>query len=185
MTKETKKLIRRAAGRDPDAFTLLAQPMTNSMYRTAYAILQNDADALDAIQTTMLVMWEKLPSLKKPEYFRTWSTRILINCSLDIRDARGMEVPLESMEEPAEEDHYNMEWKEVLSVLGEKYRTIMELYYGQGYRISEIAKLLDIPESTVRTRLQRGRARMKRYYEKENAQESRTGKTGYIHECKA
>lgn len=166
MDRKTRKLLTRAAGRDPDAFSELVQLQMKNMYRTAYAILLNDADALDAIQDTILAMWTKLPDLKNPDYFRTWYTRILVNRCIDIRNSRKREVPLEEWEKPAREDHYSLEWKEALSAAGEKYRTVMELYYGQGYRTSEIAKILGLSESTVRTRLQRGREHMRRYYEK-------------------
>lgn len=165
MDRKSKKLLMRAAGHDPDAFSELIRIQMKNMYRTAYAILSNDADALDAIQDTVLVMWEKLSELKNPKYFRTWYTRILINRCFDIRASSRMEVPLEEWEEPSKEDHYRLEWEEVLRATGEKYRIVMELYYGQGYRTSEIAKMLGVSESTVRTQLQRGRERIKRYYE--------------------
>ncbi len=171
MHKVDKELILRAAGRDPDAFSELVQLQMKNMYRTAYAILMNDADAKDAVQDTAMTMWEKLPALRKPESFRTWCTRILVNCCFDIRKHRDTEVPLEEWEEPVSEDDYTLEWKEALLALGEKYRIPMELYYGQGYRISEIAELMDIPASTVRTRLSRGRECMKRYYANESGRE--------------
>ena len=69
MHKVDKELILRAAGRDPDAFSELVQLQMKNMYRTAYAILMNDADAKDAVQDTAMTMWEKLPALRKPESF--------------------------------------------------------------------------------------------------------------------
>lgn len=165
MDRKTRKLLMKAAGHDPDAFSELIRLQMKNMYRTAYAILLNDADALDAIQDTVLVMWGKLSELKNPEYFRTWYTRILINKCFDIRTSHKTEVPLEEWEEPAKEDHYRLEWEEALKAAGGKYSIVMELYYGQGYRTSEIAIMLGISDSTVRTQLQRGRERIKRYYE--------------------
>lgn len=55
------------------------------MYRTAIAILMNDADAADAIQDTILSCWEKLDTLREPRYFKTWLTRILIHKCYDIK----------------------------------------------------------------------------------------------------
>lgn len=69
MDKSTRKLLQKAIKRDPDAFTELMQLQMEEMYRTAYAILSNDADAADAIQDTLLVLWEKMGTLKKPNSF--------------------------------------------------------------------------------------------------------------------
>ena len=165
MDKSTKKLLQKAIGRDPDAFTELMQLQMEGMYRTAYAILLNDADAADAIQETLLTLWEKMGTLKKPEFFRTWYTRILMNRCFDLRRKRVTVIPLEEWDEPTVEDDYNIEWREALQGIDEKYRIVLELFYGQGYRTSEIAGMLDIPDSTVRTRLARGREQMKRYYQ--------------------
>ena len=59
---------------------------------------------------------------------------------------------------------YNLELKEALAALDEKYRIIMILFYSEGYRIREISDILKIPESTVKTRLQRGREKLEVYY---------------------
>jgi len=55
----------------------------------------------------------------------------------------------------------------MLSVLDEKYRLPMMLFYGQGYPTAEIAELLCLPKSTVQTRLARGRQKLAAYYESE------------------
>lgn len=49
------------------------------MYKVAKAILKNDDDVADAMQETILTCWEKIDSLKKEDYFKTWMIRILIN----------------------------------------------------------------------------------------------------------
>ena len=84
--------------------SLEKQLQMKRMYRTAYAILLNDADAADAIQ-------EELPKLQHIEYFQMWYSRILINRCCDIRKRRNKEIPLESGFEPAAEGHYSLEWK--------------------------------------------------------------------------
>ena len=58
----------------------------------------------------------------------------------------------------------NLEWKEALRGLDEKYRLIVVLFYAEGLRTAEIGKLLQLPDSTVRTRLARGREQMAKYY---------------------
>ena len=54
---EIEQLVRRAKKRDPDAFTELMQLHEKDMYRTASAILAQDADIADAIQETILTCW--------------------------------------------------------------------------------------------------------------------------------
>ncbi len=162
---DTKELVRKAKKRDADAFTELMQMHMKDMYRVAVAILMNDEDAADAIQDTILVCWEKLSLLKKEEYFKTWMTRVLIHKCYDIREKQKQVVTLEEWEEPSKEDAYNVEFKEALDQLKEKYRVIMILYYCLGYRIEEIAVMLELPQNTVKTRLSRGRKQLEDYYD--------------------
>lgn len=165
-SEETENMVKKARQKDPDAFTELMQFYLKDMYRVAIAILLNDEDAADAIQDTILVCWEKINTIKKPQYFKTWMTRILINHCYKIRNCAKMAGTLGEYEEPAVYDQYNLELKEALASLDEKYRIVMTLFYSEGYRINEIAEMLNIPKSTVQTRLHRGRKKLARdYYE--------------------
>lgn len=168
---KTEYLVKKAKRQDPDAFTQLMQLYMKDMYRVALAILMNDEDAADAIQDTILTCWEKIHSLKHISYFHTWMIRILINKCYVIRERNKRFTNLEEYEEPVQEDHYNLELKEALSTLNEKYRIIMTLFYSEGYRISEIAEILKLPKSTVKTRLQRGREKLAKYFYGESRKE--------------
>lgn len=165
---EIEQLVRRAKKRDPDAFTELMQLHEKDMYRTASAILAQDADIADAIQETILTCWEKIDTLQKNRYFKTWMVRILINKCKDILRSGRRVVCVEEFPEREEkntvETEANLEWKEALRGLDEKYRLIVVLFYAEGLRTAEIGKLLKLPDSTVRTRLARGREQMARYY---------------------
>lgn len=162
---ETEDLIEQAKRQDADAFTELMQLHMKDMYRVAYSILMNDEDAADAIQETILTCWEKLSSLRQTKYFKTWMTRILINHCYDIRRKSAPLTNLSEWEEPSAPDRYNIEWKEALSSVNEKYRTVLILFYSEGYRINEISKMLNTPASTIRTQLARGREQLARYYD--------------------
>lgn len=151
-TLEIRRLVVKAKRHDPDAFTMLMQYFAKDMYRTAIAILLNDEDAADAIQDTILACWEKIDTLREERYFKTWMTRILINKCYDIRKQRVDKVSIEECEELVASEHdSNRELKEILSQMQERYRLPMMLFYGEGYKIAEIAKLLNIPQSTVQT----------------------------------
>jgi len=165
MTKETIELIAKAKKRDPDAFTKLIELYTQDMYKVALAILMKDQDVADAIQDTILACWEKIHTLRINKYFKTWLTRILINKCYDILEEHRNVVDLEEWEAPVATDQYNLELKEAMSCLDEKYRLPIILFYWQGYSATEIAKLLNIPAETVRTRLKRGKKKLSAYYE--------------------
>lgn len=159
-------LIRKAQKHDKDAYTALMQANMKSMYKIAKAILKNDDDAADAMQETALTCWEKMDTLKKAEYFRTWMTRILINHCMAIyrqrqRFAASEWFPEEPVFDPAYE---NAEWEAFLNCLEEKYRVVIVLYYAEGFRVKEIAGMLGISESAVKGRLAAARGKVERLY---------------------
>lgn len=110
--------------------------------------------------------WEKIGQLKCEAYFRTWMTRILINKCKDIlRKKVNYFVTDQVPDIPSNEAGYgNVEWKEALGSLKEKYRLVMVLYYVEGFNTVEIGQILDLPESTVRSRMARGRAQLANEY---------------------
>ncbi|MDE7205697.1 MAG: RNA polymerase sigma factor [Lachnospiraceae bacterium] len=157
-----ENLIVEAKRGDSDAFIRLMQSQLQNMYKAASAILNNDEDVADAISDTILTCWEKLWQLKNPSYFRTWMTRILINkCKDMIRRQRGFSLVEELPEQPVYDTKYeNVEWKDALNSLDEKHRLVMVLYYVEGFNTVEISEMLDMTESTVRSRLSRGREKL-------------------------
>ena len=165
MKDKIDKLVCRAKERDPDAFTLLMDGQVQGMYKIAISILRNDEDAADAIQETILTVWEKLDTLKEHRYFKTWMTRILINHCYAILKQNSKRVYMDELPEITTEfQSYEMEWQEALAVLNDNYKLIVALYYAQGFKTKEIAKILNIPDNTVRTRLARARAQLEKYY---------------------
>lgn len=159
-------LVKRAKARDADAFTQLMQSQMQTMYKTARSVLQDEEDAADAISETILTCWEKMEQLREDRYFRTWMTRILINKCRDIlRKKENLFFTDEVPEVGAQENGYvNLEWEQALDALAEHYRSVVILYYVEGFKTSEIAQILQIPESTVRTRLARAREKLAQDY---------------------
>lgn len=89
-----QKIIDKAVQGDVEAFLELMDRNTLSMYKVARAILKNDHDTADAIQDTILNCFEKIHTLKKHEYFKTWMIRILIIATVfcDITDEKSCQV---------------------------------------------------------------------------------------------
>ena len=161
---ETTRLVKLAKKHDKLAFAELMQGHMQEMYKVGLAILMNDEDVADAVSETILNCFEKLNTLREDKYFKTWMTRILINNCYKILDVRKRQTGLEEWEEPSVTDEYNVELKDALASIDEKYRSVITLYYLGEYSTKEIASMLHIPKSTVTTRLQRGREQLAKYY---------------------
>ena len=153
------ELIQKAKQKNPDAFEELIRLHMQSMYKVAKAYLSSDEDVADAIQETIITCYEKISFLKNNAYFKTWMIKILMSKCCNILRNKKM---MDSLEEPTEQPIFDrsfeeLEWKEVIQLLDEKYRMVMVLYYIEGFRTGEISQILDMNENTVRTRLKRGR----------------------------
>ena len=161
-----KDLISKAKKGDPEAFITVIENSKSDMYKVAISILHNDADAADAMSETILTCWSEIGKLKKEKYFKTWLTRILINKCNDIIRQNSRTIYVESYEaiEPAENNQYSSEVNECLDSLSENSRLIMLLYYTQGFKVKEIAKMLNMNENTVKTRLSRARQEFREIY---------------------
>lgn len=163
------RLIGKARAHDKAAFQQLMEHQGKAMYKVAKAILKNDDDVLDAMQETVLTCWEKIDSLKNAKYFQTWLTRILINhCNAIYRQRKKIIAEEELPEAGFRENGYaDVEWEEFFRNFDEKYRTVIILYYVQGFKTREIAEILQVNESTVRSRLMTARQKMKEEYAKD------------------
>lgn len=82
------ELVESVRGGNDDAFRHLVQRHSRSIYRAAYRITGNAADADDVVQETFLRAYRALPSYDSRAAFNTWLHRIAINCSLDLIDSR-------------------------------------------------------------------------------------------------
>ena len=117
----------------------------------------------------MLACFENLDTLRQPQYFRTWLVRILIRKCQDMLRERKRSVPLDEIAEAGRDEpgHARVEFLALLDSLDEKYRTVLLLYYGEGFSVGEIAQAMDLKVETVKTRLKRARAGFKMVYEAE------------------
>lgn len=83
------ELIERVrGGGDDEAFRLLVERHSRAIYRSAYRITGNSADADDVVQETFLRAYRALERFDARAAFTTWIHRIAINCSLDLIDSR-------------------------------------------------------------------------------------------------
>ena len=134
-----KKLVLQAKKHDKEAFVKLVENYQVSMYKTAIAILQNDEDA----------------------------ARILIHRCYAIYNENKRTVTADNFPDVMDcSDKYGeIEWQEMLGFLNEKQRIVVELYYGQQFKVREIAGALQIGQSAVKSRLQSARKTLEQFYE--------------------
>lgn len=159
------QLYRRKRKLDTDVFMALVEENTQSMYKTAWAILRNEEDVADALQETIVKSFESLHTLRRPEFFKTWMMRILINNCLQIRKQRQRLLTFgDDLPEIPVEDSYESDsgFKELLNMVDEADRLLLTLYYADEFKVSEIAELLEMNVNTVKTRLSRAREKIRR-----------------------
>ena len=143
---------------------LLVETHSDSMLKAAYALLKNRDDAEDAVQEAFMKFMEKQPRFNDDEHAKAWLLRVTINLSKNTLKASWRKNKSETEEALYQENQSD----EVLSCvmrLEENYRTVIHLYYYEGYSIKEIASILKLPSATVGTRLKRGRAKLKKMLE--------------------
>lgn len=155
-----ERLVKKAQHEnDAESFIQLMEQSRQSMLKVARSYLTSEQDVADAMQDTILTCYEKLHTLQQPQYFKTWLIRIVINRCKDIlRQNHREELPGElEAQAVTDESFADVEFRELLQQIDEKYRTILVLYYVEGFNTKEIAGLLDMNEHTVKSRLARAR----------------------------
>lgn len=164
MPASMEKLVLQAQSGDKQAFIDLMEAHKLSMTRAAMAILHNDEDTADAVAETVLDAFGKLYTLRQPKYFKTWLTRILICNSCDILRQRRRTAPLDQLAPDWGPDDRILDIRGSLEALAENDRLVLTLYYMDGFKVREIAKAMGVKESTVKSRLKRGRDRFRKIY---------------------
>ncbi|WP_251038025.1 sigma-70 family RNA polymerase sigma factor [Paenibacillus albidus] len=158
-SQEQETWVKRAQKGDKNAFIHLVQTLEMPLYNVAKSILKKDEDCADAMQESVLRAYKGLTSLEHTRYFKTWLFRILINeCNIILRKrARtvAMADPPASIGGSAEADHIDL--RDSIDHLDETSRTIVILHYYQDLPLQQIADILEMSGSAVKTRLHRAR----------------------------
>ncbi len=149
--------------RDREEFTRLVRQYVDTVYRVAYGALRSAADAEDVTQNVLLKLWRTNKPFDGDAHIRHWLIRVTVNeCKKAFLSPLRREVPIEDVAERLtfETPEHSALFYEVMA-LPKQYRVVLLLYYYEDYSTAEIARLLRLPPATVRTRLARGRERLK------------------------
>ena len=130
-----------------------------ALLRAAFSVLRNAADAQDAAQEAFVRLLEKRPAFNDEQHEKAWLLRVTINIAKNMRSAAARTEPIEENTAFVYEA-YSETLNAVLS-LPVKYRTVIHLYYYEGYSIKEIAAILEVPPATAGTWLARGREKLR------------------------
>ena len=164
---EIEALVRRSRDGDERAFEKLVNEHMQLFFKVCWS-LTGDVDLIaEAIQESIITIWLKLPQLNKAAAFRAWAARILVNKCRDLarRAENVVTVDVVPERDDCQSASEDLEWQDVLNAVDPRYRTVMQLYYGEGFKTREISTILDMNKSTVTTYLQRGREQAKEYFE--------------------
>ena len=144
-------------------FTEQVKKCEGSLYRLSLSILRNPEDAADAAQEAICTAYQKLHTLRDKNKFSGWLLRILANECYGILRKRQRYIALECIpetaapEQPAEHEPL---WQAICD-LNEDLRSVVVLFYYEGFSIREIAAILQISEANTKTRLYRARLRLR------------------------
>ena len=133
----------------------------NNVLRLAYAYLHNMNDAEEILQDTLIQFLKTAPTLDSPKHEKAWLLRVAANLSKNRIDYNQRRLADELNEElvAKEREDLSFVWEEV-KALPINQREAVHLFYYEGYTTAEIGKMLGRRESTVRSDLRRGPARL-------------------------
>ena len=111
--------------------------------------------------------WERRRTLREEALFATWITRILIRVCVDIQRRQKRVIPVYEIAEKPAEDERIAALREAVESLPQKARTMVVLYYMEGYDVYEVAKLMGVTKGAVCAGLARAREKLRVYIEED------------------
>lgn len=161
-------LVKRAIKGDRQSFEKLMYIYFDRLCREAYIRCKYEEDVKEIVQETIYKAYRNIRSLKEPQYFKTWLSRILINVANDYLRNKGM-VDLELDEtsyvkEVVIEDkiEIKIDLYNAIDELEDKYKDAVILRYIDDLKIEDISKILDRPVNTIKTHLRKALKDMKK-----------------------
>jgi RNA polymerase sigma factor (sigma-70 family) len=185
ITADTPDIFLVAAAKDGDhqAYAELCRRHSQQILRTILRITRDVADAEDTLQETLLKAYVHMGRFEGRSAFSSWLTRIAINSALmlsrkkrsqpaysfesdsDVDDFKLPE-PIETSYNPEESCIQNAledELDHAIRYLSPTLRAVVQIRYREDASVSEIAKILGISESAVKSRLLRARSKLRRH----------------------
>lgn len=155
------------------AFENLMDACKEGLYRTAFAYVKNEQDAVDILQETVYKAYISIDKLKEVKYFKTWITKILINNAINFINKNKKIVYITEDVSNNTNSHEGNKIDERLDIMSsidkleDKYKNVIILKYFQDLTISEIAEVLNYPIGTVKTYLNKALSKLRVFMNEE------------------
>jgi len=148
--------------RDREGFTSLYRAHQPAVYRFSLSMSRDAAAAAEVTQDVFLKMWQVLPDYDGRASLSTWLYTITRNTSLSTLRAESYRktLPIEGCDPPAanwEAGLRQLEIMQLLQRLPEVQQQVITLFYLQDRSVEDVARMLDLPEGTVKSHLHRAR----------------------------
>jgi RNA polymerase sigma-70 factor (ECF subfamily) len=167
-------LVARAAAGDVGAFEALVATRLSRAFRTASAILGNEADANDVVQDAFISIWRHLPGLRDGARFDGWLNKTIMNRCRDVlrRRRRSREVAIGGVLDTQTEDSTDAvgdiaALRAAFELLTAEHRHLLVMHHLHRISVVDLAQQLGIPEGTAKWRLHAARAALERALETE------------------
>ena len=170
---EEKLLVKKAKFGDTEAFANLYEKVYKKMYQFALYTLRSEDDAEDVVSETVMDAFVSIKSLKKDELFSAWIFQILSNkCKKKMKEYYKKECSIEETYDNVKEKNENIGHEDKLSIedkmdlckvfseLSPEERLIVGMHIFFGYKTREIAKVMKLNDSTVRSKESRALKKM-------------------------
>jgi RNA polymerase sigma-70 factor (ECF subfamily) len=155
--------VKRAKNGDKDAFCNLIRLNKVALYRVSKSILSREDDVEDAVSEAILKAYKNIKGLKDETLFKTWLIRIVINESNNIHKKRKREVVVENQQFfniQVNDSYKDLSLYDAINSLDEDLKVITMLFYFEDIKYKDIAKILNIREGTVKSRLSRAKEKL-------------------------
>lgn len=158
-------LIHRANGGDKDAFEKLYYRYREWVFSLACRFCGNEHDAADVLQDTFFYFLNKFPGFKLTCRLKTFLYPVVTHLALSCKEKGKKTAPVEAEDIPArpvrDENRERSELAEAVRQLPAHQREVVMLKFADGLELTEIARALDIPVGTVKSRLHNALERLR------------------------
>ena len=138
----------------------IIQEYSHTVYRLAYAVLQNKSDADDVYQEVFLRYVRKQPQFNDDGHEKAWFIKVTTNCARSLASSpfRKRTRPLADEDASYCMDEQSVILRDMVRRLAPKYRMVIHLFYYEDMPVAKISTVLRIRETTIRSQLSRARA---------------------------
>ncbi|MDS1030369.1 sigma-70 family RNA polymerase sigma factor [Bacillota bacterium LX-D] len=170
-------VVKRCLNGDTAAFTEIIQKYQKQIFSLCYRLTNNTEDAQDLAQESFLKIYQVLDKYDQEKPFFPWMYKVATNvCYTALRKRHEQDIPLEKViefaptiptadsqpEEYAETREVGRIVQKAIAELPENYRLPIILRYLEDFTYQQIAEIMDLPVSTIETRLFRGKSMLQK-----------------------